>query len=415
MELSQVVNHNSYQLMSGIWTFHSAGRIVFGSKAAVQVGQIAVRLGLRRVFIVTDKALISAGLLDGVHGSLAEAGVTVEVCDGGEPEPSLEVGESCIGQAREYRADGILGLGGGSNMDLAKAAAVVVAHGGTIRDYVGDDQVPGPVLPLICLPTTAGTGSEVTFAAVLTDTENELKVPILSNYIRPVVAIVDPQLTLTCPRQVTADSGIDALTHAIEAITAIDNTRFPLPAGQQSVFQGRNPLTDCLAAQAITLIGKHLARAVEEPDNLDAREGMALAATIAGLAFSNSGVALAHALQAAVGGATHSAHGAGNGLLLPHVMRFNLSACRTQLARTAHLLGCEVDGFSEDEKAEAAVKAVQDLAKRIGIPQRLSELGLSAQQIPTLAEKAFQAKRILRVNPREISQGEMEELLREAL
>ncbi len=283
--------------MSDIWTFHSAGQIVFGPRSAAQVGQIATRLGLQRVCIVTDEALIAAGLLDGVRGSLIEAGIAVEVFEGDEPEPSLAAGESCIKQARRYNADGILGLGGGSNMDLAKAAATVVAHGGTIRDYVGDDQVPGPVLPLICLPTTAGTGSEVTFAAVLTDTENELKVPILSNYIRPAVAIVDPQLTLSCPAKVTADSGIDALTHAIEAYTAIDNRQFPIPEGEKSVYQGGNPLSTCLAEQAITLIGKHLMQAVNEPNNLMAREAMALAATLAGLAFANSGVALVHALQ----------------------------------------------------------------------------------------------------------------------
>ncbi|MDP6721316.1 MAG: iron-containing alcohol dehydrogenase [Pirellulaceae bacterium] len=400
--------------MSEVWTFHSAGQIVFGPRAAAQVGQIATRIGLQRVFIVTDQALIAAGLLGGVRGSLVEAGIAVDVFDGGEPEPSLAVGEACIEQARRCNADGILGLGGGSNMDLAKAAATVIAHGGAIRDYVGDDQVPGPVLPLICLPTTAGTGSEVTFAAVLTDTENELKIPILSNYIRPAVAIVDPQLTLSCPPKVTADSGIDALTHAIEAYTAIDNRQFPLPAGEESVYQGCNPLSECLAEKAITLIDEHLVQAVSEPNNLAAREGMALAATLAGLAFANSGVALVHALQAAVGGATHSSHGAGNGLLLPYVMRFNLPACLTKTAQIAKLLGCDLDGLTQDEAAEQAVEAVQDLARQIGIPQQLRELGLSADQIPTVAEKAFQAKRILRVNPREISLSEMEEILHAA-
>jgi alcohol dehydrogenase class IV len=400
--------------MSDVWTFHSAGQIVFGSHAAAQVGQIAGRLKLRRVTIITDKALIAAGLVDGVRGSLAEAGIAVDVFDGGEPEPSLAVGELCIDQARRHKADGIIGLGGGSNMDLAKAAATVVAHGGTIRDYVGDGRVPGPVLPLICLPTTAGTGSEVTFAAVLTDTENQLKVPILSNYIRSTVAIVDPQLTLSCPPRVTADSGIDALTHAIEAYTAIDNRDFPLPAGERSVYQGGNPLSECFAEKAITLIGEHLARAVDEPKNLAAREGMALAATLAGLAFANSGVALVHALQAAVGGATHSAHGAGNGLLLPHVMRFNLPSCSAKTARIARLLGRDISGLSEQAAASLAVETVQQLARQIGIPQQLRELGLNADQIPKVAEKAFLAKRILRVNPREVSLQNMEEILHAA-
>jgi alcohol dehydrogenase class IV len=408
-------DQKGYGFMGEIWTFHSAGEILFGRGAAGQVGEVASRIGIQRVLIVTDKPLVAAGIVAGVEESLHKAGASVEIFEGGEPEPSLEAGQACIDRLAECQADGIVGLGGGSNMDLAKAAAAVAAHGGTIRDYLGDGEVPGPVLPLICLPTTAGTGSEVTFAAVLTDTQNQIKVPILSNYIRPAVAIVDPELTLTCPRKVTAESGIDALTHAIEAYTAIDHGKFPLPAGERSVYQGSNPLTDSLASKSIALIGENLRVAVEEPENLAAREGMALGATIAGLAFANSGVALVHALQAAVGGATHSAHGAGNGLLLPHVMRFNLPACLPRFARIAQLLGCELDGLSEEEQAQEAIGAVQELSRDIGIPQRLSELGLSAEQIPTVAAKGFLAQRILRVNPRGITQQQMEDLLNEAL
>ncbi len=401
--------------MPDIWTFHSAGEILFGRQAAEQLGQVSARIGIQRALVVTDGPLVAAGIVERIETSLKHAGVTSCVFTEGEPEPSLQAARACIDKLNDCQADGVIGLGGGSNMDLAKAAATVGAHGGTIQDYVGDSQIPGPVLPLVCLPTTAGTGSEVTFAAVLTDTQNELKVPILSNHIRPRVAIVDPTLTVSCPKKVTAESGIDALTHAIEAYTAIDHGHFPLPPGEASVYQGHNPLTDALAAKAISLIGEHLPRAVEEPDQLAAREGMALAALLAGLAFSNCGVALVHALQAAVGGATHSAHGAGNGLLLPHVMRFNQPACLARTAQTAQLLGRNVDGLSTEEQAALAIATVQNLAAEIGIPQRLSELGLSAEQIPTVASKAFLAQRILRVNPREITQQQMEELLQEAM
>ena len=176
----------------------------------------------------------------------------------------------------------MLGLGGGSNMDLAKITAAVLAHGGTPRDYVGDDQIPGPIFPLICVPTTAGTGSEVSAASVLTDTDNQMKVGILSNYLRPRVALVDPLLTVSCPPKVTADSGIDALTHAIEAYTAVDNETFPLPPGERTVYQGRHPMGDLLAEKAIALVGRHLRRAVADGDDLEAREGMALGATLAG-------------------------------------------------------------------------------------------------------------------------------------
>src|SRR5205085_8786790 len=174
---------------------------------------------------------------------------------GGEPEPSMRAAEACIELARPFRPDALLGLGGGSNMDLAKIAATVLAHGGGPRDYVGDDKIPGPVHPLLCVPTTAGTGSEVSAAAVLTDTDSKMKVGILSNYLRPRVALVDPLLTVSCPPRVTADSGIDALTHAIEAYTAVDNEEFPLPAEERTIYQGRHPLGDVLAERAIQLIG----------------------------------------------------------------------------------------------------------------------------------------------------------------
>jgi alcohol dehydrogenase class IV len=295
-------------------------------------------------------------------------------------------------------------------MDLAKLTAILLTHGGDCRDWVGDCVVPGPILPVICLPTTAGTGSEVTASGVLTDNENHIKVGILSQFLRPRLAVVDPQLTLSCPRQVTADSGIDALTHAIEAYTAVDNAAFPLPAGERTVYQGRNPLGDCLAEKAIWLIGQHLATAVEEPQNLTARTGMALAATLAGLAFSNSGVALVHAMEYPVGGAVHCSHGAGNGLLLPYVMRYNLPVRRAEMARIAALLGEDTTGLDETAAAERAVAAVERLRARIGIPGRLRELGVRREQLRPFAEKAASIKRILRVNPRMPTTEEIEEI-----
>jgi alcohol dehydrogenase class IV len=300
-------------------------------------------------------------------------------------------------------------------MDLAKITATVLAHGGTPGMYLGDGRIPGPVLPLFCLPTTAGTGSEVSAAAVLTDTENQMKVSTLSNYLRPQVALVDPLLTVSCPTKVTADSGIDALTHAIEAYTAVDNAAFPLPHGERSVYQGKTPLTDAFAERAIALIGQYLRRAVKDGQDLEAREGMSLAATLAGLAFSNAGVAVVHALEYPVGGATHCSHGAGNGLLLPYVMRFNLPARPKQFARIAELLGEDVRAPGEGEAAERAVTAVEKLRADIGIPARLRDLGVTEGQLRGFAEKAFGVKRILRVNPRAVSQEDLEGILRAAL
>jgi alcohol dehydrogenase len=397
--------------MRTTWTFFSATQLVFGRGATRQLGDIATRQGVKRVLVITDPILLKAGILEPVHGSLNEAGVVVEVFSGGEPEPSLGVARACVAAARDCRPDALVALGGGSNMDLAKVTAVVYSHGGSPRDYFGEDKVPGPVIPLYCLPTTAGTGSEVSAAAVLTDTDQQLKISTLSNHL----ALVDPLLTLSCPPTVTADSGIDALTHAIEAYTAVENSSYPLPQGETSVYQGTNPMADMMAEQAIRLIGRHLRHAVRGGDNLDAREGMALAATLGGLAFSNAGVALVHALEYPIGGATHCSHGAGNGLLLPYVMRFNLLERLGRFAALASLLGEDVTGLDERAAAERAVVAVERLREDIGIPLRLRDLGVKPEQIPTFAEKAFAIKRLLRVNPRTATQADLEAILRAAL
>jgi alcohol dehydrogenase class IV len=213
---------------------------------------------------------------------------------------------------------------------------------------------------------------------------------------------------------VTADSGIDALTHAVEAYTAVDNESFPLPPGERSVYQGRHPLGDVLAEKAIALVGANLRRAVRNGSDLEARDGMALGATLAGIAFSNVGVAAVHALEYPVGGATHCSHGAGNGLLLPFVMRFNLPARVKEFARVARLLGEDVLGLTEHQAAERAVEAVQRLQSDIGIPQRLRELGVTEAQLRPFAEKAFGIRRILRVNPRPVTVDDLEGILRSA-
>ena len=393
--------------MRETWTFNSAGQIVFGRNAADQLGEIARGLRAKRVLVVTDAVLEKTGTLERVRKPLVAAGLDMTTFTGGEPEPSMRAARACLDMARTARPDAIVGLGGGSNMDLAKLTATLLAHGGAPQDYVGDGKVPGPIAPLICVPTTAGTGSEVSAASVITDTDNHIKVGILSNYMRPAVAVVDPLLTVSCPAKVTADSGIDALTHAIEAYTAVDNADFPLPAGERSVYQGRHPFGDMTAEKAIRLIGQYLRRAVKDGNDLEAREGMALAALLAGLAFSNVGVAVVHALEYPVGGAVHCSHGCGNGLLLPYVMRFNLPARKREFGEIARLLG-------EDPLAEKAITAVEKLRADIGIPDRLRDIGCREDQLRGFAEKAFGIKRILRVNPRTVTVDDLHGILREA-
>jgi alcohol dehydrogenase class IV len=379
--------------MRETWTFHSAGQIVFGRGAVNQLGDVMTRLGANRVLIVTDPVLDKVGTLERVRRPLAEAGIEVDAFTGGEPEPSMRAANACFVKASAFEPNALVGLGGGSNMDLAKLTATLLAHGGAPRDYVGDDKIPGPIFPLICVPTTAGTGSEVSAASVVTDTEQQIKVGILSNYLRPAAAVVDPLLTVSCPPKVTADSGIDALTHAIEAYTAVDNAHFPLPPGERTVYQGKHPLGDMCAEKAIRLIGQFLRRAVRDGNDLEAREGMALAATLAGLAFSNVGVALVHAMEYPIGGAVHCSHGCGNGLLLPYVMRFNLPARPREFADVARFLG-------EEPNAERAIDAVERLRGDIDIPSRLRDIGVREEQLASFAEKAAGIRRILRVNPR---------------
>jgi alcohol dehydrogenase class IV len=400
--------------MRTTWTFHSAGQFLFGRDAVLQIGDVATRLGAKRVLVVTDPILDKAGILERVRQPLTQSGLAVDAFTGGEPEPSMRAAEKCLERARAFKPDALVGLGGGSNMDLAKITATLLTHAGTPRTFVGDDKIPGPIMPLLCVPTTAGTGSEVSAAAVLTDTDNQMKVGILSNHLRPRVAVIDPLLTVSCPPKVTADSGIDALTHAIEGYTAIDNAHFPLSPGERSVYQGKHPLGDITAEKAIALIGQYLRRAVADGQDLEAREGMALGATLAGLAFSNVGVAVVHALEYPVGGATHCSHGAGNGLLLPFVMRFNLPARLKEFATIARLLGEDVAGLGDQAAALRAVAAVEKLRHDIGIPSRLRDLGVKPEQLRPFAEKAFQVKRILRVNPRAVTVEDLEGILKDA-
>ncbi|QJW92806.1 iron-containing alcohol dehydrogenase [Frigoriglobus tundricola] len=382
------------------WSFSSAGALFFGRNAVrVHLWDACERLGAKRAFIVTDAILVKAGLLAQTTEPLTAAGVSFASFDQITPEPGVELVRQCVAAARSFNPDVIIGLGGGSNMDTAKLVAILLAHGGDPLDYTGDCRVPGPVKPLICVPTTAGTGSEVSAAAVFTDTGNHIKVSCLSPFIRPAFAIVDPLFTVSCPPKVTADSGIDALTHAIEGFCAVDNDAFPLPSGEKTVYQGKNPMADVMAREAITLIGQFLKRAVRDGTDLEARDGMALAATLGGLAFSNAGVALVHAMEYPVGGAVHVSHGAGNGLLLPFVMRFNLEKRVPQTARIGEWLGT-AHGRGQVEQAESAIAGIEQLRKDIGIPLRLRDIGVTEDMLPGFAAKAFAIKRLMRVNPR---------------
>ncbi len=385
--------------MSHWWRFSGPGELIFGCGCLSELGELIERHHWSYVLVVSDRKLAEVGITDRVVAACRPAH-RVDVFDRGRPEPPISLATELADLVAVEQPDVLIGVGGGSNIDLAKSAALLARYGAPIDNYLGDSKVPGPILPVIGVPTTAGTGSEVSCAAVLTDEAKRMKVAILSRYLRPVAAVVDPELTRSCPPRVTGDAGIDALAHAIEAYTAIDYRDFT--PEEPTVYQGAFPMTDLLAEKAIELIGRYLVRAYQNGDDMEAREGMALAATLAGLAFSNACVGIVHAMEYPVGGAVHCSHGCGNGILLPHAMRFNLEARRERFARIAHLLGAAGPDTPVNEAAEAAIAAVEKLRDAVGIPARLREVGVKREQLNEFAVKAYAIQRVIRLNPRPV-------------
>lgn len=395
------------------WQFAAAGRVVFGRGTSAEIGAFAQRLGITRALVVTDAILDRLGLVSRIASALEQGGCKPTVYAGCEPEPPLECAIEATKLALKVGANGIVALGGGSNIDIAKMVAILVRHGGQPQDYFGFDRVNGAVLPLIACPTTAGTGSEVSNSSVLTDRAAGIKVSSLSHYLRPALALVDPDLTDSCPPNVSAHSGIDALVHAIEAITARASEHIPGETQLERPYAGAYSLTQLLGLEAVRLIGKSLTVAVHDGSNKTARDDMALAATLAGMAFSNSGVALVHALEYPIGALTHCSHGEGNGLLLPHVMRFNLQTRPGEFARIAdaYLGGSETTHRASVNSVEArsqqAVELVERLQVELGIRTQLRQLGLTREQLPNIATKAFAIRRLMDTNPREPSETDL--------
>jgi alcohol dehydrogenase class IV len=400
--------------MRGEWRFSTAGEIIFGPSTAQRTGEAIRRIGAQRVLLIADPQLLAAGLHSDVERSLLQAGINLGHFYGAHAKPTLETVNECVAVAQRSDYQALVALGGGSNIDLAKAVAVVLRHGGSAEAYFGQDRVPGPILPLVAVSTTAGTGSEVSAASVLADPANRRRGAILSNFLRPRVAIYDPLLTLSCPPSVTAEAGIDALTHAIEAYTVVDYQAQPEDPGTAGPYHGRFPLSDRLAEDAIALVGRYLRKAVHQGRDAEAREGMHLASLLAGMAFSNAGLATVHALEYPVGVLTGCSHGTGNGLMLPYVMEYNIPACPERLANIARLLGEEVSDLAPPKAAARAVEAVHRLKQEIGIPMRLRDLGVDEDDLRPLAEATAQITRLLRANPRPVDTTALEGILRRA-
>ncbi|MED1466883.1 hydroxyacid-oxoacid transhydrogenase [Bacillus salipaludis] len=400
--------------MRNTWDFFSTERIVFGNGAIQQLDSILQRLKAKNILLVTDPGIKNAGILDRVLSLLEQANYHTVVYDLVVPEPPVESAFACYEFAKsQMDIDAVIGLGGGSSIDMAKISALLVAHGGHPLDYGGENQVPGPIAPLIAIPTTAGTGSEVTSVAVLTDVENNLKVGISDNYLRPTVALLDPELTIGLPAYVTACSGIDALAHAIEAYTAKPSPY--IQAEGNILFQGSMPISDALGYRAIELIAKNLPLAVLQGSNVGARSNMLLGSLLAGMSFSNAGTAAAHALAYPIGGLVKAPHGEVTGLLLPYVMEYNASVETEKMINISKAFDIDTERLSDKEAALAASKAVLELLQEIGLPTHLSDIGIKEDDIPEIAEKTLQIDRLIRNNPRVPTQSSLEELLRKAL
>lgn len=372
--------------------------VLFGRGQRRAIGAVAAGLGAKAL-VCTDARLAADAQFAEILEALKSAGVQARVYARTPPDVPVEAVYDCVRGLDGFSPDLVLGVGGGSCMDLAKAVAVLLRHGGELADYYGEFKVPGPVLPVIAVPTTSGTGSEVTPVAVVSDEARGLKVGIATPHLVPQVAVCDPELTVSCPPRLTACSGADALTHAVEAFTTLMRPRDPMLA-QEHVFVGKNALSDHFAKLAVASIWKSLPTAYATGSDVAAREQLMLGALAAGCAFGAAGTAAAHALQYPVGAATKTAHGDGVATLLPYVMQYNRPACAAAFAELAAVVGLAAPGGSEVEQAQAFIDGVAALLASVGIPRSLKELGLAADQQELVAANSLSAARLVKNNPR---------------
>lgn len=383
--------------------FYGPSKIITGDGCASAVGaEAAALVETKTAVIVTDRILREkTDAVTNALSSLADAGFTVEVFDDVEPDPLVSTAERCANFARSVGPKVIVGLGGGSAMDVAKATSAILGNEAPLDQMWGTGNVPKPGVPMILMPTTAGTGSEVTPNSIMTDIKpdgSHMKKGIVSPFILARTAIVDPLLTITAPPGITASTGMDALTHAIETY----------------VSRSAQPLTKPLALEAITLIGKYLRRAVANGNDLEARRNMAYASMMAGLAFANGLLGGVHAIAMAMGGQFGVAHGIANALMLPYVMEFNEMAATAQFAQIAEALGEKLNGLSEREAAHRATLAVHRLVEDLGLPHALGDVRIPPEAIPALAEESLGNQRLLRNNPRTACLQDMAQILEKA-
>ncbi len=383
----------------GVHPFVCPTRVLYGRGASAQAGERLRELGVTRALLVSDPGVAAAGLVEAVAGIIRAAGVEVAVYAETQPNPTTANVAAAVALYRREECDGLVGLGGGSSMDCAKGAGIEATNPGSVSLYAGRDKVENAIPPLVCIPTTCGTGSEVTHVAVITDDEAHLKLVCVSPRIAAAVALVDPALVESAPTSVVAATAADALAHAVESY----------------VNTGSDPLLDSLNIAAIRMIGRNLRAAVETRDAA-AIEQLSLASTMAGIAFNMNANAIVHAASTPVTAHHAVPHGVANGIFMPWGLAFLAPACREKLSEIATALGEDVSGLSADDAAQRGVEAVRALMKDVGIPGTLREYGLDPDEvdISRLVEDAMKSRNIA-TNPRPVTPADLEELYKVVL
>ena len=385
--------------MKQMAVFRTTPRIVMGPGAISELDQELRALGAKRALIVTDKGIRDAELIERALEPLRKSRIKHSLFDGVEPDPRYEIVMDCLKVIRDEKPNVIVGFGGGSPMDIAKSAAVMATNKGPISEYFGIDQISKPGLPTLMVPTTAGTGSEVTPIAILSDEGERLKKGIVSPHLFPKVALLDPELTLALPPHMTAATGMDALIHALEAFTSVNAT----------------DMTDMLAFRAMALLYHNIRTAYANGNNLEARSKMMEGSLLAGMAIANAGVTAVHAFAYPIGAEFHIPHGVANTLMLSHVMSFNLLGDVSKFAEMAEAFGFSTEGLDDLSCAKMAVEAIEQLAADLQLPKHLSEFGIREKDIPSLAEGVMKVTRLLANNPRIIQLKDAEVIYRAAL
>jgi alcohol dehydrogenase class IV len=378
------------------FTMQIPKNIVFGEAATKQISPIAKQLEAKSALLITDKTIKGVGLSKSVLTYLTEAGIRTEIFDDVEPEPSIETAERVARTARGCGCDLIVGLGGGSCLDMAKVASICVTNDQPLRDFVGVERVQHAGVPKILLPTTSGTGSEVTMNAIVSNGEEELKAGIVSRHNLADAAIVDPLLTLSVPPRVTAFTGLDALTHAIESIMS----------------NGSNPFSASLAKEATRLIFKWLPKACREGESVPARSAMSLASLFAGIALEVSGVCVGHAAAYSFAVRHKVPHGTACAIALPYTIEFNSQACLPRIVSVAGAAGLSGTGAIPEEAAFNLVRSTRELIEEVGNPISLKEIGLKETEIQEVARKMLGNQRLMGKNPRTFTEPEAEEFVR---